>query len=392
MEYNLRRVIDEDAIGQLRRREGLMAELGSENGEVKLDWVEGVARLLADPRGLETLEAEAQAIWERGIRHVIWAGMGGSVMAVRVLTDLGFCSPTTREGPEHIIIHPLDSTDPAALNAIVRAIAAAKGLSLPPVGERVDPPLLPSLLPALLADVLMVGVSMGMTSEEPITHLDWFSALLQQAGLPLPEHLLVMTLSGSYLDRFAEERQVPSRPLQLDGGTGTGGRMSAPATRVFLLPAAFALLSPTSAPGQLRAVLREAWDLYDLELAATQPAQHPFVRLAVAMSASSKDGACRLLLRLPEGWHALFPWIEQLMEESLGKGSKGIVVFDYSRRAFPPVHIVGAGVEQGRAGTLGSPSINLTDVDPMELEQKDDEQTSWQQRMGKRPRNAFRPE
>ena len=45
----LRRLIDENAIGQLRRQEGLMATLGSENGALKLDWVEGVARLLEDP-------------------------------------------------------------------------------------------------------------------------------------------------------------------------------------------------------------------------------------------------------------------------------------------------------------------------------------------------------
>src|SRR5690348_2865117 len=83
----LRRLIEENAVGQLRRQEGLMATLGSEDGALKLDWVEGVARLLADPTKLEQVEREAREIWERGIRHIIWAGMGGSIMAVRVLTD-----------------------------------------------------------------------------------------------------------------------------------------------------------------------------------------------------------------------------------------------------------------------------------------------------------------
>lgn len=46
------------------------------------------------------------------------------------------------------------------------------------------------------------------------------------------------------------------------------------------------------------------------------------------MSAESRDGACRLLLGMPEGWQTLVSWLEQLMEESLGKGGKGIVVFD----------------------------------------------------------------
>src|SRR5947209_14226033 len=344
IEAVLQRFVLEDAVGQLRRREGLMARLGSENGELKLDWVEGVARLLADPAKLEEVENEAWDIRQRGIRHIIWAGMGGSVIAVRVLTELGFCGEI-QEGDaitEHITIYPLDSTDPAALNAIVRNIVSAKQLSLPATGvgtrfiastngEQSDQ----EFLQALLGDVLMIGVSMGMTSEEPITHLTWFSELLRQAQLPMAEHLLVMTLLGSYLDHFARERGAPSRSLQLDGGTGTGGRMSAPTTRVFLLPAALALANlsyPSRQRWQLRAVLSQAWELYNLELATMQPAEHPFVRLAAAMSEASREGACFVLLRIPEGWQALLPWIEQLMEESLGKGDKGVVVFDDQTR------------------------------------------------------------
>ena len=132
IEAVLQRFILEDAVGQLRRHEGLMARLGSEDGELKLDWVEGVARLLADPAKLEEVENEAWDIRQRGIRHIIWAGMGGSVIAVRVLTELGFCGEI-QEGDaitEHVTIYPLDSTDPAALNAIVRKIASAKQLSL----------------------------------------------------------------------------------------------------------------------------------------------------------------------------------------------------------------------------------------------------------------------
>src|SRR5438105_3516565 len=320
----LQQLIKDDAVSQLRQQKGLMATLGSEDGVLKLDWVEGVQRLLADNTMLEQVETEAREIWERGIRHVIWAGMGGSIMAVRVLTDLGFCSGRDKG---QVTIYPLDSTDPAALNEIVRKIAEARNLALP-AGKASSNP---AFLQTLLSDVLMVGVSMGMTSEEPITHLTWFTDLLKQAGLRPAEHLLVMTLPGSYLDNFAREQQAPSLPLQLDGGTGTGGRMSAPTTRVFLLPAALYLTrlsgDATGDRGQLRAVLRRAWDEYDLARATERPADHLFVQLAAALSDASIDGACRLLLRMPEGWQPLVPWIEQLMEESLGKGNKGVVVF-----------------------------------------------------------------
>lgn len=316
----LQQLMKDDAVRQLREQKGLMATLGSEDGVLKLDWVEGLQRLLADNTMLEQVEAEARAIWQQGIRHIIWAGMGGSIMAVRVLTDLGFCDGHTTE---HMAIYPLDSTDPAALNAIVRKITQAKDLPVPTREEASDP----AFLRALLDDVMMVGVAMGMTSEEPITHLAWFTKLLKQAGIRPAEHLLVMTLPGSYLDRFAQEQQAPSLPLQLDGGMGTGGRMSAPTTRVFLLPAAFYLTRCSGECGQLRALLRRAWDEYDLTLAIRFPQEHTFVRLAVALSDASTDGTCRLLLSMPEGWQPLVPWIEQLMEESLGKGNKGVVVF-----------------------------------------------------------------
>ncbi len=110
----LQHLIEDDAVGQLRRREGLMATLGSEDGVLKLDWVEGIARLLADPTQLEEVEAEARDIWQRGIRYMIWAGMGGSIIAARVFCDLGFCSGRDKG---QMTIYPLDSTDPAALTA-----------------------------------------------------------------------------------------------------------------------------------------------------------------------------------------------------------------------------------------------------------------------------------
>ncbi len=75
-------------------------------------------------------------------------------------------------------------------------------------------------------------------------------------------------------------------------------------------------------------MLQRAWDDYNLDLATSHPAEHPYVQLAVALSAASREGDCRLLLAMPDGWQILISWLEQLMEESLGKGGKGVVVFD----------------------------------------------------------------
>ncbi len=314
----LQRIKQEDAIGQLRRREGRMAELSGENGEVKLEWVEGIARLLASPYRLAMLENEGRDLWGRGVRKIIWAGMGGSIMAVRTLIEMDYCND-----PNGLEILPLDSTDPAALNQILSRLSTSKKIELPPSNLAIRP----EWLATILADVMMIGVSMGMTSEEPITHLEWFAGLLDLTELPTPEHMLVMTLPGSYLDDFANRHGIPTRSLQPDGGTGTGGRMSAPTTRVFLLPVSLYLASIGASSGTLQSILQEAWQQHQLELATTNPDQHPFVQLAAKMVASSSNGICRLLISLPEDWRGLLPWIEQLMEESLGKGGKGIIVF-----------------------------------------------------------------
>ncbi len=347
----LQRLLTEDAIGQLYRREGRMAQLGSEDGVLKLDWVDGVARLLAHPTALETIEDEARAIWEQGIRHIIWAGMGGSIITVRVLVEMGFSGG---QDEQFITIHPLDSTDPSALNVIVRSLAQSKNLPLPASSPDT------TYLYTLLQNVMMIGVSMGMTSEEPITHLEWFTALLQQAQLQPSQHLLIMTLPGSYLDKFAQQYQVPTRPLQLDGGTGTGGRMSAPTTRVFLLPAALYLIRLVPTTSVLRHVLQQAWHYHTT--ATTQPSASPFVQLAASLSEASKENACRLLLTMSEGWGPLVQWIEQLMEESLGKGNKGVVVFHEQekqgdRKGLPYIFEDSLGVGEALAVSLPPQSV-----------------------------------
>ncbi len=347
----LTRLAREDAVGQLRRRESTMLRLGSENGAPMLDWVDAVPRLLADPTQLVAVEQEAHRLIARGIRHIVWAGMGGSVLAVQVLSALGFCDEPVR-------VHPLDSTDPRALNRLVHQLADAKSILLPARAtqaasqmgkpeQRAETPDEDAQCRTLLADVLMVGVAMGKTSEEPISHLDWFAELLRRGGLPAAEHLLVMSIPDSYLELYAESRGIPRLPLQPDGGAGTPGRMSAPATRVFLLPVAIELAARGAAQGTLRNVLADAWAAFDLDSATTNPDQHPFVRLAAALAEAGTDGACALQLVLPQELDALRGWTEQLMEESLGKGGKGVVVFADQMLASPADRAAGNGRQLG---------------------------------------------
>lgn len=318
VDATLERLATADVLGQLLRREGRMAQLATEGDDVKLDWVDGVERALGAPEQIDGAAAEGAEIADRGLRHVIWSGMGGSVQTVYTLKRMGYLDAPS------LTIHPLDSTDPAALNRILAAIGAPQGQNLADA----------------LAQTMMIGVSMGMTSEEPITHLEWFDTLLRQHGVPDPgSHIQVMTLPGSYLDAFARPRGSRMVPIQLDGGNHTPGRMSAPATRVFLRPVALMLAAAGASDG-LRAILQRGQDLYRIahSIPAAErradTASDPFLRLATwmalrapVMRATPGRGAPKLLVTLPPGWEGFAPWLEQLVEESLGKQGQGFLVF-----------------------------------------------------------------
>ncbi len=296
----LERLRAEDVLGQLIERRGRMAELATEDGDPKLDWVDQVAWALAHPERLAELEQQAAELVGR-FDHLVWAGMGGSVQTVHALKALGLLD---RPG---FTVHPLDSTDPAALNRLLVEIGGEAGL------ER----------------TAMVGVSMAMTSEEPITHLEWFDEVLRTRGLDPGFHLLVMALPGSLLDRFARRRRAPRHPLQLDGQCHVPGRMSAPSTLVFLLPAALALVPE----GGLREVLERCQAEFQLAPGLGLPdrsrlvREDPFCRLAAWLGREWAHGRDMVLLETASELAGLGPWVEQVVEESLGKAGQGLLAF-----------------------------------------------------------------
>ena len=75
----LGRIRDEDVIGRFIRREPSVKELCSVNGAVAQQWFDATGRLLDTPGALDAVEREAVQLVDSGCRHVIWAGMGGSV-------------------------------------------------------------------------------------------------------------------------------------------------------------------------------------------------------------------------------------------------------------------------------------------------------------------------
>jgi hypothetical protein len=300
------------ALRQLVHRDGRMAELCSEDGTLRMDWVDAVGALLADSRPLVELEELAAAWRRRGVRHVVWSGMGGSGVTVGVLADLGLVGDG--DGPT---VHLLDSTDPVALDALL--VRLVDGRDAP--SDR-DPA--PTSLRAVLHDVVLVAVSLGVSSEEPVTHLAWFLDLLSIAGLPADRHALVLTVPGSRLEEAAALHGLEARRVSLAGRGGFPGRMSAPASSVFLLP--LALHTGREAEAGLRAVLEAAWSAHGLAATVEEATRSPYVRFAEEIAARSHHGCCRLMLELPGRWASMHVWVEQLFEQTLGKDGKGVVV------------------------------------------------------------------
>jgi hypothetical protein len=81
------------------------------------------------------------------------------------------------------------------------------------------------------------------------------------------------------------------------------------------------------------------------------------------MADAASEGTCRLLLDFPEIAAPLLAWIEQLMEESLGKGGRGVLVFDARSTPWmqerPGVVRIGSTWLLGSAGERRPPRSGL---------------------------------
>ncbi len=295
------RLVADDAIGQLLDRRATMARLATEAGDVKLDWVDQLGLALERPSCIEDVAALAGSLRDGGVETLVWSGMGGSVQAVACLDALGWI------GADDLEIVPLDTTDPRALERLARRLG-----------------------PDALRRTGIVAVSMGMTSEEPIAHLRWFDTVAQRAGVAdHRQRQLVMTLPGSYLDAYATEHGITSVPLQLDGANHIAGRMSAPATRVFLLPAALTLAGSPALVGLVRRIVDATGIHPGLPRDARDAVARadPFVALGAWLGAQLAQGRDMVLVDTDATLRAVVPWIEQVVEESLCKSGRGLLVF-----------------------------------------------------------------
>jgi glucose-6-phosphate isomerase len=285
----------------------------------RLGWLSSPA-LMAD--SLERLQTFAASIKANGFTDVVLLGMGGSSLAPEVLRAVLGVAPGWPR------FHMLDSTDPAAVRAIVA----------PP--ER----------------TLYLLSSKSGTTIEPNVLAAYFRYRLEEARVPRwADHFVAITDEGTALAERAKAerfRDVFINPSDI------GGRYSA-LSFFGLVPAALMGLNVSGLVGWALAMLSACEPGFGA--AATNPA----AALGLAMGTAARVGRDKLTIILPAALAPFGLWVEQLVAESTGKHGEGIVPISGEPLAEPSAY--GADRFFVRVRLRGSYAEEMRDVDVRDL-------------------------
>jgi len=255
-------------------------EPGTQNAIAgRLGWMSSPL-LMAD--SIDRLQAFAASIKVNGFTDVVLLGMGGSSLAPEVLRAVIGVAPGWPR------FHMLDSTDPAAVRALV------------------TPP----------QRTLYLLASKSGTTIEPNSLAAHFRQRLQDEGVPRwADHFVAITDPGTALDRRARTerfRDVFINPSDI------GGRYSA-LSFFGMVPAALMGQDVAEIVGWSLAMLAAA------EPSGTTAVANPAVGLGLMVGAGVSAGRDKLTLVAPATLDAFGLWVEQLIAESTGKNGTGIV-------------------------------------------------------------------
>ena len=269
--------------GRIRRLWAGDKSLWSGTDEDKwVGWLHIVERELADVDRLRGFAAEVK---QRDFTDVVLLGMGGSSLGPEVLGEtFGRQSGWPR-------FHMLDSTDPAQIKAIERAVDLGKTLFI--VSSKSGSTLEPNIFMDYFLD--RVGAVRGK----------------DKAG----EHFVAVTDPGSSLERRAKQLRFAHI---FHGVPSIGGRYSV-LSKFGLVPAAAMGLD----------VKRLLETTQPMERACgpdVPPAENPGVQLGVAMGiAATRFGRDKVTIIASPGIADLGAWLEQLLAESTGKQGRGLI-------------------------------------------------------------------
>ena len=229
--------------------------------------------------------ASRRTIKKRGFTDVVLLGMGGSSLGPEVMGEtFGRQSGWPR-------FHMLDSTDPAQIRAIERAVDLGKTLFI--VSSKSGSTLEPNIFMEYFFD--RVGAVRGK----------------EKAG----EQFVAVTDPGSSLERRA--RQLGFAHI-FHGVTSIGGRYSV-LSKFGLVPAAVMGID-------VKRFLETTQPMERACGADVPPAENPGVQLGIAMGvAANRLGRDKVTIVASPGIADLGAWLEQLLAESTGKRGRGLI-------------------------------------------------------------------
>jgi transaldolase/glucose-6-phosphate isomerase len=244
---------------------------------------------LSSPASADIADYEDFAARVKGQKFTdaVVLGMGGSSLGPEVLAET---FPKKSGFPR---LHVLDSTDPAQVRAMEKAIDISK-------------------------TVFIVSSKSGGTTE-PNAMKDYFFARVTEAiGAAKAGHrFIAVTDPGSSLEKAAQQQGFAR---VFHGDPSIGGRYSV------LSP--FGLVPAATAGVDVRTLITHALSMLRSCGADVPPHENPGVQLGLAMGLAGLEGRDKVTITASPRIADFGAWAEQLIAESTGKEGKGLIPID----------------------------------------------------------------
>jgi transaldolase/glucose-6-phosphate isomerase len=269
-----------DAVKRIWRKDHTVWKPDPTEISNRLGWLTVTETMHEQVPALQSFAAEIKGA---GFRHVVSLGMGGSSLCAEVLWQVfGSAASFPR-------LTVLDSTVPAAIQAVVNAIDPARTLFL-------------------------VSSKSGTTTEPNILY-KYFRHLLEQTGKADPgQNFVAITDPGTPLAMLAEKekfRRVFLNPPDI------GGRYS--------VLSYFGLVPGSLIGADIKALLDRADSMREGCASCVPGHENPGMWLGATMGALAVKGRDKLTLVTSPSIGSFGLWVEQLIAESTGKEGKGII-------------------------------------------------------------------
>lgn len=246
----------------------------------RLGWLNIVQSMLHE---IPRLESFADEVKSDGFEKAILLGMGGSSLAPEVFRKVF----GIREG--YLDLSILDSTDPAAVQAVVESIDPAKTL-------------------------FIVSTKSGGTAETLSFFKYFYTHMRNQMGSERAgSHFVAITDPGSKLEMMAQKYEFRNVFIN---DPNIGGRFSA---------LSFFGLVPAVLLGiDLRRLLNEALSMAE-QCKNSEITENPGIHLGIALGELAKKGVDKCTFLISTSIKSFGDWVEQLIAESTGKEGMGIL-------------------------------------------------------------------